>query len=77
MAYVGKYQSVVVPSKPITNPDFGYVNAAQTNVAETWKKFSTQTGVNNDRLRTSIDEDRTEHEEAIGQVPKQKIRRVQ
>lgn len=76
MAYVGKYQSVAVPSKPITSPEFGYVNAAQTNVAETWKKFK-QTGVNDDRLRTTAHQDRAEHEEVIGQVPKQKIRRVQ
>jgi hypothetical protein len=76
MAYVGKYQSVAVPSKPITNPEFGYVNAAQTNVAETWKKFK-QTGVNDDRLCTSAHTNRAEHEETVGQVPKQKIRRVQ
>jgi hypothetical protein len=76
MAYVGKYQSVAVPSKPITNPEFGYVNAAQTNVAETWKKFK-QTGVNDDRLCTSADTNRAEHEETVGQVSKQKIRRVQ
>lgn len=76
MAYVGKYQSVAVPSKPITNPEFGYVNAAQTNVAETWKKFK-QTGVNDDRLRTTAHENRAEHEETVGQVSKQKIRRVQ
>jgi hypothetical protein len=76
MAYVGKYQSVAVPSKPITNPEFGYVNAAQTNVAETWKKFK-QTGVNDDRLCTTADTNRAEHEETVGQVSKQKIRRVQ
>ena len=76
MAYVGKYQSVAMPSKPITSPDFGYVNAAQTNVAETWKKFK-QTGVNDDRLCTTADTNRAEHEETVGQVSKQKIRRVQ
>jgi hypothetical protein len=76
MAYVGKYQSVAVPSIPITNPDFGYVNAAQTNVAETWKKFK-QTGVNDDRLCTTADTNRAEHEEVVGQVPSQKIRRIQ
>jgi hypothetical protein len=76
MAYVGKYQSVAVPSKPITNPEFGYVNAAQTDVAQTWKKFQ-QTGVNDDRLCTSADTNRAEHQEVVGQVPKQKIRRVQ
>ena len=76
MAYVGKYQSVAVPSKPITNPEFGYVNAAQTNVAETWKKFK-QTGVNDDRLCTTADTNRAEHQEVVGQVPSQKIRRIQ
>lgn len=76
MAYVGKYQKVVLPSKLITDPNFGYVNSAQTNVAETFKKFST-TGVNDDRLRTPLNEDREKHEEVIGQVSKQKIRRVQ
>jgi hypothetical protein len=76
MAYTGKYQSIALPSKPITDPEFGYVNAAQTNVAQTWKKFQ-QTGVNDDRLCTSADTNRAEHKEAIGQVSKQKIRRVQ
>jgi hypothetical protein len=76
MAYVGKYQSVAVPSKPITNPEFGYVNAAQTNVAETWKKFK-QTGVNDDRLCTPANTNRAEHQEVVGQVPSQKIRRIQ
>lgn len=76
MAYVGKYQKVVLPTKPITDPNFGYVNSAQTNVAETFKKFST-TGVTNDRLRTPLNENREEHKDVIGQVSKQKIRRVQ
>lgn len=76
MAYVGKYQSVAVPSKPITNPEFGYVNAAQTNVAETWKKFK-QTGVNDDRLCTTADTNRADNKETVGQVPSQKIRRIQ
>ena len=76
MAYVGKYQKVVLPSTPITDPNFGYVNSAQTNVAETFKKFST-TGVTDDRLRTPLNEDREKHEEVVGQASKQKIRRVQ
>ena len=76
MAYVGKYQSVAVPSKPITNPEFGYVNAAQTNIAETWKKFK-QTGVNDDRLCTPADTNRADNKETVGQVPSQKIRRIQ
>lgn len=77
MAYVGKYQSVALPSKPITDPEFGYVNAAQTNVAQTWKKFEQKTGVNDDRLRASAHTNQAEHKEAIGQVSKQKIRRIQ
>lgn len=77
MAYVGKYQSVAVPSKPITDPEFGYVNAAQTNVAQTWKKFQQKTGVEDDRLCTSADTNRAEHQEVVGQVPSQKIRRIQ
>ena len=76
MNFVGKYQKVVLPSKLITDPNFGYVNSAQTNVAETFKKFAT-TGVNNDRLRTPLNEDREKHQDVIGQVSKQKIRRVQ
>lgn len=76
MAFVGKYQKVVLPSKLITDPNFGYVNSAQTNVAETFKKFAT-TGVNDDRLRTPLNENREEHKDVIGQVSKQKIRRVQ
>jgi hypothetical protein len=77
MAYVGKYQSVVLPSKPITDPEFGYVNAAQTNVAQTWKKFEQKTGVNDDRLRTSAHTNRAEHKETVRDVSKQKIRRIQ
>jgi hypothetical protein len=76
MAYIGKYQSVAVPSKPITDPEFGYVNAAQTDVAQTWKKFK-QTGVNDDRLCTPAHTNRAEHQEVVGQVPSQKIRRIQ
>ena len=76
MGYVGNYQKVVLPTTPITDPSFGYVNSAQTNVAETFKKFSTK-GVNDDRLRTPLNENREEHKDVIGQVSKQKIRRVQ
>ena len=28
-----------MPSKPITDPSFGYVNSALTDVSATWKKF--------------------------------------
>lgn len=76
MPYAGKYQKVVLPSVPITDPSFGYVNSAQTNVSQTWKKFQ-QKGVNDDRLRTPTDTNREQHKEAGGEVLKQKIRRVQ
>lgn len=76
MAYAGKYQKVVLPSTPITDPNFGYVNSAQTNVAETFKKFQ-QKGVNDAGLRTPTNENREQHKEAVGEVFKQKIRRIQ
>lgn len=76
MAYTGKYQSIALPSKPITDPEFGYVNAAQTNVSQTWKKFQ-QKGVNDDRLRIPTDTNREQHKEVGGEVFKQKIRRIQ
>jgi hypothetical protein len=34
-----KTQRVVMPSKLITDPEFGYVNSALTDVSATWKKF--------------------------------------
>ena len=34
-----KTQRVVMPSKLITDPEFGYVNSALTDVQATWKKF--------------------------------------
>jgi hypothetical protein len=34
-----KVQKVIMPSKPITDPSFGYVNSALTDVSATWKKF--------------------------------------
>jgi hypothetical protein len=34
-----KVQRVVMPSKLITDPSFGYVNSALTDVSATWKKF--------------------------------------
>jgi len=70
-----KTQRVVMPSKLITDPTFGYVNAAQTNVSETWKKHST--GVNNAGLFNNPDADRKNDKESGGEVPTQKIRRVQ
>ena len=70
-----KTQRVVMPSKLITDPTFGYVNSAQTNVSETWKKHST--GVNNAGLFNNPNADRTNDKESEGQVPTQKIRRVQ
>ena len=76
MAYTGKYQSIALPSKPITDPEFGYVNSAQTNVAETFKKFQ-QKGVNDAGLCTPTNENREQHKEVVGEVFKQKIRRIQ
>ena len=70
-----KTQRVVMPSKLITDPTFGYVNSAKTNVSETWKKHST--GVNNAGLFNNPNADRTNDKESGGQVPTQKIRRVQ
>jgi hypothetical protein len=70
-----KTQRVVMPSKLITDPTFGYVNSAQTNVSETWKKHST--GVNNAGLFNNPNADRTNDKESGGEVPTQKIRRVQ
>jgi hypothetical protein len=70
-----KTQRVVMPSKLITDPTFGYVNAAQTNVSETWKKHST--GVNNAGLFNNPDADRKNDKESGGEMPTQKIRRVQ
>jgi hypothetical protein len=65
---------VVMPSKPITDPTFGYVNAAQTNVQETWKKH--QTGVKNAGLFNHHHANRKESEGIGEQLPPQKIRRV-
>jgi hypothetical protein len=70
-----KTQRVVMPSKLITDPSFGYVNSALTNVQDTWKKHST--GVNNAGLFNNPNADRTNDKESGGQVPTQKIRRVQ
>jgi hypothetical protein len=70
-----KTQRVVMPSKLITDPSFGYVNAALTNVQDTWKKHST--GVNNAGLFNNPNADRKNDKESGGEVPTQKIRRVQ
>lgn len=70
-----KTQRVVMPSKLITDPTFGYVNAAQTNVSETWKKHST--GVNNAGLFNNPNANRESNKELGEQVSPQKIRRVQ
>jgi hypothetical protein len=64
-----------MPSKLITDPTFGYVNSALTNVQDTWKKHST--GVNNAGLFNNPNEDRKNDKEARGQLSAQKIRRVQ
>jgi len=70
-----KTQRVVMPSKLITDPTFGYVNSALTNVQDTWKKHST--GVNNAGLFNNPNEDRKNDKEVRGQLSAQKIRRVQ
>ena len=70
-----KVQRVVMPSKPITDPSFGYVNSALTDVSVTWKKHSI--GVKNAGLFNNPNEDRKNDKEARGQLSAQKIRRVQ
>ena len=70
-----KTQRVVMPSKLITDPTFGYVNSAQTNVSETWKKHST--GVKNAGLFNNPNADRKNDKESGAEMPPQKIRRVQ
>lgn len=70
-----KVQKVVMPSKRITDPSFGYVNSALTDVQETWKKHST--GVKNAGLFDNPNQDRKNNKESRGEVPTQKIRRVQ
>jgi hypothetical protein len=70
-----KTQRVVMPSKPITDPTFGYVNSALTDVSATWKKHST--GVKNAGLFNNPNADRKNDKESGGEVPTQKIRRVQ
>lgn len=70
-----KVQRVVMPSKPITDPTFGYVNSALTDVSATWKKHLT--GVNNAGLFNNPNADRKNDKESGAEVPTQKIRRVQ
>ena len=70
-----KVQRVVMPSKLITDPSFGYVNSALTDVSATWKKHST--GVKNAGLFDNPNADRKNNKESRGEVPTQKIRRVQ
>jgi hypothetical protein len=70
-----KVQRVVMPSKLITDPEFGYVNSALTDVQATWKKHST--GVKNAGLFDNPNADRKNNKESRGEVPTQKIRRVQ
>jgi hypothetical protein len=70
-----RVQRVVMPSKLITDPSFGYVNSALTDVSATWKKHST--GVNNAGLFNNPNADRKNDKESGGEVPTQKIRRVQ
>jgi hypothetical protein len=70
-----KTQRVVMPSKLITDPSFGYVNSALTDVSATWKKHST--GVKNAGLFNNPNADRENDKESGGEVPTQKIRRIQ
>jgi len=70
-----KVQRVVMPSKPITDPSFGYVNSALTDVSVTWKKHSI--GVKNAGLFNNPNEDRKNDKESGAEVLTQKIRRVQ
>jgi len=70
-----KVQRVVMPSKLITDPSFGYVNSALTDVSATWKKHLT--GVKNAGLFDNPNADRKNNKESRGEVPTQKIRRVQ
>jgi len=70
-----KTMRVVMPSKLITDPTFGYVNSAQTNVSETWKKHST--GVKNAGLFNNPNADGKNDKESGAEMPPQKIRRVQ
>ena len=70
-----KVQRVVMPSKPITDPTFGYVNSALTDVSETWKKHST--GVNNAGLFNNPNANGKNHKESGAEMSPQKIRRGQ
>lgn len=70
-----KTQRVVMPSKLITDPTFGYVNSALTNVQDTWKKHST--GVNNAGLFNNPNANGKNHKESGAEMSPQKIRRVQ
>ena len=70
-----KTQRVVMPSKLITDPSFGYVNSALTDVSATWRKHST--GVKNAGLFNNPNADRENDKESGGEVPTQKIRRIQ
>lgn len=70
-----KTQRVVMPSKRITDPSFGYVNSALTDVQETWKKHSI--GVKNAGLFNNPNANREENKDTGAEMPPQKIRRVQ
>ena len=70
-----KTQRVVMPSKPITDPTFGYVNSALTDVSATWKKHLT--GVKNAGLFNNPNANGKNHKESGAEMSPQKIRRVQ
>jgi hypothetical protein len=70
-----KTQRVVMPSKLITDPTFGYVNSALTDVSATWKKHLT--GVKNAGLFNNPNANGKNDKESGAEMPPQKIRRVQ
>lgn len=73
-----KVQRVVKPSVSITDKEFIYTNSAHTNVAKTFQKFSTKTGVNDaNGLFNDSDSNRIKNEDAIKPMLGRKIRRVQ
>jgi hypothetical protein len=73
-----KVQRVVKPSVSITDKEFIYTNSAHTNVAKTFQKFSTKTGVNDaNGLFNDSDTNRIKNENVVRPMLGRKIRRVQ
>jgi len=72
-----KVQRVVKPSISITDKEFIYTNSAQTNVAKTFQKFSTKTGVNDaNGLFNDSDTNRIKNENVVRPMLGRKVRRV-